>query len=92
MGAGAIPGMMQGMPMGQTMAQQGMPMMGSGMQMPMGQSMAQTGLGSMMRPMMPRFGGMMPMNPMGMRMPGYMMAQTESEGAADATTTSAAVD
>ncbi len=36
MGAGAIPGMMQGMPMGQTMAQQGMPMMGSGMQMPMG--------------------------------------------------------
>ncbi len=46
----------------------------------------------MMRPMMPRFGAMMPMTPMGMRMPGYMMAQTESEGEANAVANSAAVD
>ena len=68
MGAGAIPGMMQGMPMGQSMAQTGG---GLGLAAPM------------MRPMMPRFGGMMPMAPMGMRMPGYMMAQTESDAVSD---------
>lgn len=66
MGGNMMPQMMQGMPMGQNMAQMGgmpqMPMGGMGMpmggmpMMPMGQNMAQTSglaMNALMRPMMP---------------------------------------